>query len=410
MSMNYRDLQDEVKRRSIRNQSGTQYDTATKNVINTSLFRVGREALWRVIRRNTTFPTVTSYTTGTGAVTVTSGSKNFSVTGATFLTDQIQIGRKIKFGGSIRYFTIKTITSETAGTVDINYDGTTSTTEGYEIFPQEEYVLPAQVGHRMFLWHREWGYPSRIDYITDQEFRLLEVDDTVKDIPTNYRMWGEDMAIRQLNAPSLIGVSSSSASDVGIEITVFGNVGGYPDSESINTNGTNGQTVNNGNKVFDYVERVVKATSTVGRITATGNSANVTVAVIPAGDITSGISYKKVQLYPLPTTVFPVNVQYYKDVYSLVNDNDMHELGQEFDEAIILLSVAKIAYENSKKEGDHFFALYKDEINSLRKNNSDKIDWLPGLKRPRDDARHKGQFHRRVTYQQAGPYFGPMVR
>ena len=33
-----------------------------------------------------------------------------------------------------------------------------------------------------------------------------------------------------------------------------------------------------------------------------------------------------------------MNVKYYKDAYRLVNTGDVHDLGQDFDEAIILLS------------------------------------------------------------------------
>ena len=44
------DLVNEVKRRATRDQGGTQFDTAIKNVVNTSLFRVAREAPWRQLR------------------------------------------------------------------------------------------------------------------------------------------------------------------------------------------------------------------------------------------------------------------------------------------------------------------------------------------------------------------------
>jgi len=102
-------LQDEVKRRAVRDQSGTTYDTAVKNSINSSLFTINRAAPWRVTRKIDTVTTVTSYTEGTGAAAVTDESKAFTVTGATFLTDGIQIGRYIKFGGSTKYYKIETI-------------------------------------------------------------------------------------------------------------------------------------------------------------------------------------------------------------------------------------------------------------------------------------------------------------
>jgi hypothetical protein len=57
---------------------------------------------------------------------------------------------------------------------------------------------------------------------------------------------------------------------------------------------------------------------------------------------------------------------YYKLPYQLVNDGDVTELGEEFSEAIILLSVAKMNAEQNKKEDADFFKLYQDEINNLK--------------------------------------------
>jgi len=320
--LNFSGLIAEVKRRATRDQSGTTFNTATNNIINTSLFRVGREAPWRVLRRSTYFTTETSYTTGTGAVAVTNNSASFTVTGATFITDNIQVGRRVKFGTDSGYYIIRTITGETTGTIDRLYNGTTSTTTSYQILPTEQYNLPIQVNPtRDFLWHNCYGYPMQLDYIPDQDFRSYNINDNTVAKPTAYRMWGQDMVITQLVTPSVITVVSSSASDTSKSITVFGIVSGYPDYEVIVTNGT---TPVAGSKTFSSIERVVKAATTVGRITASGNSGADVVAVIPVGLTTLGIFYPKVQLYPLPDGIYPINVNYYKDPFSLVNDDDCH--------------------------------------------------------------------------------------
>lgn len=408
------DLQSEVKRRSTRDQGGTQFTEATKNIINTSLFRIARECPWRVLRRKSFFNTETSYTTGTGAVTVTASSANFSVTGATFITDNIQVGRRIKFGTDSNYYTIRTITSETAGTIDSLYSGTSSTTTSYEIMPTEEYNLPIQVNPtRDFLWHNAYGYPMMLDYVTDQDFRSYGVQDIQTGKPATYRMWGENMVITQPVTASVIRITSSSSSDISIPITIFGIVSGYPDYEIITTNASNGTTAVSGSKSFSSIERVSKGSTSVGRITVDANSAADTIAVLPVGDTTAGIMYSKCQLWPLPDAVFPVNVQYYKDPYRLVNDNDIHEMGQEFDEAIILLATSKVKYESSiNEDGDKFFALYKDELSTLRRTNMDKIDWLPSLLRPQDSRRSNNRIMngRGLLYTQLGGNYGPSWR
>jgi hypothetical protein len=412
MAYTYKDLQDEVKRRATKNQGGTQFDTAIKNIINTSLFRIAMEATWRPLRRRTQFTTKTNYTTGSGAGTFTNGSSTITVTGATFITDGIEIGRKINLGGDSVKHTIKTITGETTLTIEEGYGGTSTTTGTYTILPQEQYNLPIQSSHRMFMWHEEWGFPYEMFYQTDQDFYNIALDVNATGVPTIYRMWGEDMVIKQLLEPSVITIVSSDSSDTSVPITIFGTVSGYPDFEIINTNSSNGTTSAAGSKSFSSIERVSKGSSTTGRITATANSGNTTVAVMPVGDTTAGIMYRKVQLWQLPSTAFEMQVQYYKTPYRLVNDNDIHELGQDFDEAIILLSTAKIKYESNQNEGDKFMGMFKDEMRVLRRTNLDKIDWIPRLKRRRESRGHlnRNTIGRGLQYRQIGSFFGPATR
>lgn len=399
----FEDLIAEVKRLAIRDQAGTEFNNEIMSGLNESILRIARETAWKPLRRTGTFDTKTTYTTGTGAVTVTNGSKSVSVTGATFLTDSVEVGRRVSLGGSTKRYTIVTITSETAFTVDINYDGTSSSTQSYSILPKEEYTLPVQATKIAALWHEAFGYPYVMQYIPNIEFLQSSTTMFYTAIPVYYREWTMDMVLRQPNASSLVTVSSSSTSDISQTVTAFGIVSGYPDQDTISLNGTTGVA---STKSFTTIDRVVKNASTVGRVTCTTNSANVTVAVLPTGDGTAGIMYNKVRLWPLPSLVFPMNVYYYKQPWRLVNDQDIHELGQEFDHAIILLTVAKIRYQNNQKEGDRFLTLYKDEMESLKKTNGDKLDFTNVLKRP-EDSRFLGDgIHPQVLYRQLGGNFG----
>lgn len=385
MAIAFSDLKTEVKRRATKNQGGTQFDAGIAIAINTSMWRIAREARWRTLRRKQTFSTVTAYTTGTGAVSVTNNSTSVTVTGATFQTDAIKVGRYIKFSGSGKYYRIVTITGQTTLTIDQVYDGTTSLTATYSILPQEEYVLPIQIGHSCFLWHRAYGVPTMLRYMPDQSFYSSGALDVLTNIPIAYRMWGVDTNLQQVSQASVITISSSSSSDTNISITVFGTVSGYPDYEIITTNSSNGTTTVAGSKSFSAVERIVKNSATIGRITCTANSAVDTVAVLPVGNTTSGPMYSKVQLYPLPSAVFPVNVEYYKLPYMLVNDGDVSELGEEFSEAIILLATAKLKAEQNQSEDTDYYKMYADELTSLRRTNVDKIDWNSILQSPMGD-------------------------
>lgn len=401
MAFSFADLQTEVLRRALRNQGGGQFTTAIQNAINLSIWRIARDAKWRTLRRSTTFNTVTTYFKGTGAASVTNGSINFTVTGATFITDDIRIGRYIKFDGSVIYFKIATITGETTGTLDQVFDGTTSSTLAYAISPQEEYVLPIQIGHSAFLWHRKYGMPKIMKYITAYDFYVAGVLDILTNIPVAYRMWGVDSCLEQVKAPSIMTISSSSTSDTNISITVFGIVSGYPDYEIITTNSSDGTITVSGVKSFSSVERIVKNQNTIGRIAVTSNTAHVTVGILPVGSTTTGPMYTKIQVYPLPNSIFPINVFYYKLPYKLVNDGDVAEIGEDFSEAIILLASAKMkAEQNQTADAQNFMNLYQDEIKSLKQTNIDKIDWKKELREPGDGD--NDQFTGGLRYAQIG--------
>ena len=413
MAYTFKDLQDEVSRRATRDQSGTQFTAAIKNVINTSIFRISREAPWRSMRRKDeeAITTKTAYTTGSGAVTATKSSKAVSVVGATFLTDNIEVGRRINISGDGRSHRIATITSETALTLERNYTGTSTTTGTYSILGQEQYNLPAQCTHRLFLWHEEYGYPTMLRYVTDQEFYGNSTSNSTTGVPLWYRMWGEDSIREQLRAASVATVSSSSTADTNIGITVYGEVSGFPDFETINTDASDGTTATAGSKSFTRIDRVVKDASTTGRITVTANSANTTVATIPVGDRAAGIVYRKIQLYPLPNTAFPIKAQWYEDPTRLTQDADVHNLGADFDEAIILLATSKVKLEESQQEGSAFMVLYQDEVKNLKKTNVDKIDWFPTLFPA--SASHSPSRHLvapNLAFSQAGANFGPRSR
>lgn len=385
MAFCYSDLQEEVLRRAMRNQGGGQYTTAIKNAINLSMWRIARDAKWRTLRREKTFNTVTTYSTGSQNATLVNGSINFTLGDATLLTSDIRVGRYIKFNGSVVYFKIATITSETTGTLNQVWDGASTTTAAWSVSPQEEYVLPIQIGHSAFLWHRKYGMPKIMKYVPAYDFYDAGVLDILTNIPVSYRMWGVGAALEQVKAPSVITVFSTSTADTNIAITIFGNVSGYPDYEIINTNSLSGTTTVSGIKIFSSVERIVKNQNTVGRINIVANSTNTIVGVLPVGNTTTGPVYTKVQVYPLPNSVFPINVYYYKLPYQLVNDGDVPELGEEFIEAIILLASAKMkAEQNQTEDGQAFMELYMDEIKSLKQTNLDKIDFKAILKQPGD--------------------------
>ena len=403
MAYTFSDLQSEVKRRAIRDQGGTQFDTAVKNILNTSLFRLSREAYWKPLRRKETFATKAQYTTGT--INATEDSSSYTGTSLSWLTEGVDVGRRLAIEGSSQPYIVATVTGENAFTTNLAYDVTSDTTATYTLYGQEEYNLPVQTGQMAFLWHEDFGYPYVMQYLPDYTFYSYSQSLPVGDTPTFYRMWGEDNVIDQPKAASVMRVTSSSSSDTSIDIIVFGLVSGYPDFETITTNASNGTTAVSGSKSFTKIERVVKSATSVGRITIDCNSANTTVAVLPVGDTMGTLPYKKIQVWPLPTRTFNINCEYYKDPERLVSANDVHALGYQFDEALICLAVSKIKAENSQKEASFWYQLYMEEVRSLKQVNADRPDWLITLEKPRSSGRRG--LNGLISYEQLGGMYGP---
>lgn len=414
MSSIFLDLQNEVKRRATRDQSGTQFTSGINTIINSSLYRVGREANWKQLRRKTSFASDLTIPASTTALvtTATLNSTSFSGSGLLLLTNKVRIGRRINITGSTQRYIITSITSENAFTTNLPWDGTSYSGTGAlqcTIYGREDYTLPMQAGRIGLIWHEAYGYPFMMRFLTDFDFFTSGIVIENNNRPVYWRQWGEDDALAQPLAPCVMKVSSSSPSDVGNNITVYGTVNGYPDQETIVANGTS--TVS-GAKSFTSVERVTKDdTTTVGQISVTANDAGSTiVAVIPVGNIQNRFSYKHIQVWPLPNSSFNFNVYYYKDPSTLVNNNDIHELGGQFDEAIILLAVSKIKTEqNLLPEGQAFFQMYMDELKNLKKYNADtNVNYAPALRRPKNAADLTGgQVARFLNYAQLGGSFGP---
>jgi hypothetical protein len=381
MAFTFSDITSEILRRGTRDQSGTQFTVAAANLANTALWTVARAARWRQLRREITFNTVAPYSDTTALATVVKNSASVTLPNANLYTNDITIGRYIKLTGSAKYYRIAQVNSATTLTLDQAFDGSSSTTSTYGILPQEYYTLPIQVGHEAFFWHRAYGYPLSLTYVPTQDFYQSGVLDVLTNVPLGYRMWGCDSSLEQPKQPGILSYVSTSASDNGISVTVFGTVNGYPDSETINLTGTVSVT---GTKSFSNIDRVSKNQLTIGLTKITADSGNTVVGALPTGNTTTGPQYTKVQLYPLPYKAFPINCLYYKQVYKMVNAGDIHELGEEFDEAIILLATAKMkAEQNMTQDSANFMGLYNEELKTLKRVNVDKVDYYPKLQAPK---------------------------
>jgi hypothetical protein len=373
--MNLSDIRQEVERRANIENSQTAMDTPVERIINTSILRISKEVTFRTQKRSADIQLKTTYSTGSGACEATNGSTAVTITGATLLSDGVEVGRRIKIEGSGRYYKIAQITGETTLVLDQEFNGTTSSTLTYAILPQSVYRLPYGCDGRFFLFHTIDGWKQPLRYLSSEEFEMSKTIDNSTGTPDRYTLVSKDMSMSKLKSPSVVTVASSSASDTGRIITVRGIVAGYPDYEEITLNGSDATVSVSGSKSFSEIFSIAKNTSSSGRITLTANSGNTTVAVIPVGSNGVSLSYQTIELFPLPSQSGTLSITYWKKPEYIFSDYDYHELGEEADEAIINLSVARIRQErNESSSAAAYWQLYRNELLLLRKTNLEKSD------------------------------------
>lgn len=373
--MRFADLVTDVKERLSLEAGGTTATTKVKRWLNLAQLHVRTECLWKVLRRKRTFSTVGDYTTGT-IDAITNGDTTVNGTGTLWITGGIIAGRRIKINDDTQARVISSITAEGTLILESGYGGTTDATGGlsYTILGEEEYRLPYDWGDVGIFWHEAFGYPFIMSPVTDNEFynSVYTLDFSSK--PELYRLWGEDGVSDQPTSASTLKIVSSSASDSSQTVRVEGLVSGLPDFEDFSLNGTTAVT---GSKSFTRVDRVVKSATTIGRITVTSNSDNVTIVVLPVGDVLKTMSFYKWQAWPLPDAAYTVNAECYDRLKTLVDDNDVSALGQEFDEAINLWAIHIGRMASQDYEGaDRAKSDYKNEIRRLKAFNNRNGDRL----------------------------------
>ena len=410
-ALKFGDLQAEVKRRAFKNQSGALFTTASRRLINIALLTIERDSYWSQLRRKDTLTTVGEIT-GTAA-TFTKDSATVTDSSKTFLTSGVVIGQRIKnttSGGSSKVFIVKSVDSNTQITLTEDYDVTGgSANQSYTILGREEYNLPIDLERVALIWHEKFGFPHPLFFSTDFSFYRGGHSLDFTNTPTHYRLWGMDAAISQPRAASVMRIASSTSADKNLDVVIRGIVSDFPDLERIKTNGSDGTTAVSGSKSFTRVDEIFLEGAHTGRLTVDADSAATTVATIPVG--TAGtFPYQKIQLYPIPNEAIVHNILYYKKPRMLVEDDEVHELGGDFDEAIILLATARaLGAERQNLEHDRMMDDYNSELRSLRRRNADNLDYiiqqmLRGSRVRRGDFLAPG-----VLFRQLGSNFGPRV-
>ena len=243
----------------------------------------------------------------------------------------------------------------------------------------ETYQLPRDLDKIGLI--RQTTTPIKIKYIPDEVFYSYVPNPTATGTPLYYRLWEEEGVSTVLAVADKIDVVSSSASDTStFKISIVGyNASGYLQSEELSLNGV---TTVAGTLTYAAGKplRISKSAKTTGYITVTENSGSTTIVVL--GQEERSPRFKVIGLYPIPSAVITINLEYYTRIRQLVNDADVPDIDEKWLWVVRLGAIAKV-YQYQNKEGMFASAqaMYGSAVRSMVKADMGESDYIPILRR-----------------------------
>ena len=242
----------------------------------------------------------------------------------------------------------------------------------------ETYVLPRDLDKISLV--RQTTTPQKLLYVPDEVFYSYLPYPTTTGNPLYYRLWEEEGFSTVLSTADTIDVVSSSTSDTTQTVTVKGyDANGILQTESYSLNGTTSQS---GSTTFAANRPIIvsKSADTVGDVTLTENSGSTTLVVI--GKDERSPRFKKIGLYPIPSSAISIYLEYFTRIPILENATDTPILDEKWTWVICQGVLAKI-YQYQNKEGlaNAAVGLYTQGVGSMAKADMLTPDYIPMLKR-----------------------------
>lgn len=194
---------------------------------------------------------------------------------------------------------------------------------------QEDYALDEEVDGIALL--RQRTSPTRLIYLPDSVFYTLQPapEDAGSGVSRYYRLWEETGFKTQLTADGTLYVKSDSALDTSsFTVRVVGrNSSQDVVSETLTLNGitavTSSTTWDDGGLL-----QISKSAATTGTITAYATTGNTILSELAPEDLAP--RYKKISLYPIPSSVVTMYLEYWERLRLLVNNADVPMLDKKW--------------------------------------------------------------------------------
>lgn len=244
---------------------------------------------------------------------------------------------------------------------------------------QESYNLDSEVDRIAVL--RQISTPTRLFYVPDNQFYNVVPDPENRGsgTPRYYRLWEETGFSTNLAADDTVYVSSSSALDTSaFTVRIYGrNSSGEPVYETLTLNGTSSVTSTT-TWDSDGLMAISKSASTTGTITCYRTTGATVLSEMEPDNLAP--RFKRLSLYPIPSAVVTMYLEYYERYRYLIHDTDIPQLDSQWTWVLREGALAKAwEYKQNEQLSLAHRAIFQQGLLQMRQQDERNVDYIPVL-------------------------------
>ena len=244
---------------------------------------------------------------------------------------------------------------------------------------QEDYNLDSEVDRIAVL--RQISTPTRLMYLPDHIFYQYVVDPENQGSgpPRIYRLWEETGFSTNLAAADTIYVSSSSTSDGStFTVRVVGrNSSGEVVAETLTLSGTSSVTSTTTWAAAGLMQ-ISKSAATTGTITCYRTTGATVLSELEPDNLAP--RFKRVSLYPIPSSAITMYLEYYERYRYLINDADVPQMDSQWTWVLREGALAKAwEYKQNEQLSLAHRAMFQQGLLQMRTQDERNVDYVPVL-------------------------------
>lgn len=247
------------------------------------------------------------------------------------------------------------------------------------VVDQEDYNLDSEIDRIAIL--RQITTPIRLIYVPDSLFYkyIPNPENIGSGVSRIYRLWEETGFSTNLSAADTVYVSSSSSSDGStFTVRITGrNSSGEVITETLTMNGTTSVTSSTTFATSGLMQ-IVKSAATTGTVTCYRTTGATVLSELEPDNLAP--RFKRISLYPIPSAVVTMYLEYYEHYRYLVNNTDVPQLDVEWSWVLREGALAKAwEYKQNEQASVQHQTIFDRGLTMMKRQDSANEDYVPVL-------------------------------